>query len=173
MSPRSATRSVLIPCVMSCVVALAACTPAPTDAPSATPTATPTVATKASASPTASATASPSATATTTTTPATSATTNTLVAPRNLKLAGRLPDISTPVPPGEGEAGRLTISWESATGPIGFRIYTKDCDGTVKAALDVPAADRQFGPIHACRPTGNLGVSALYAAGESAIAWVR
>jgi len=171
MSPRPAMLSLVIPCVMSCAIALTACTPAPIAAPSATPTATPTVATKAPASPTASATASPSATATTT--PATSATPNTLVAPRNLKLAGRLPDISTLVPPGEGESGRLTISWESATGPIGFRIYTKDCDGTVKAALDVPAADRQFGPIHACRPTGNLGVSALYPAGESAIAWVR
>ena len=32
---------------------------------------------------------------------------------------------------------------------------------------------RQYGPIHACRPTGNLGVSALYAGGESAIAWAR
>ena len=40
-----------------------------------------------------------------------------------------------PVPPGEAESGRLTISWESTAGPRGFRVYTKDCDGTVKAVF--------------------------------------
>ena len=152
------------------VISLVACT-----APASSPTtgATPTTSASAATSPTTSATPSPAPTSPAPTSTAPSATASAFPAPTNIRLAGRLPDLTQPVPPGEGEAGRLTISWESVAGPRGFRVYTRDCDGTVKAALDVPAGDRQYGPIHACRPTGNLGVSALYAGGESAIAWAR
>lgn len=58
-------------------------------------------------------------------------------------------------------------------GATGYRLYLKECDGTVKRALDVPAADHQYGPIHVCRPTGNIGVSAFNTIGESSITWVR
>ena len=165
------TRRAVLASIILFVIIGTACTAPSASAPSATTT--PPAATS---TPSPSTTATPAATASTTPTATPSATASPFVSPTNLKLAGRLPDISTPVPPGEGELGRLTISWEmpsAAPAPRGFRIYTKDCDGTVKAALDVPAADHQYGPIHACRPTGNLGVTALSSSGESPIAWVR
>ncbi len=147
---------------------LAACTPTP-GTPSATVTA---VVTK-----TATATATPSATRTSSVTPSATATSTAAPgspsAPTNLKLTGRIPDLSTPIPPGEAESGRLTLAWEGGTGATGFRIYLKECDGTVKPALDVPGADHQYGPIHVCRPTGSIGVSAFNTAGESNITWVR
>lgn len=102
-----------------------------------------------------------------TATPATGA------APANVRLEGRLPDLTTPVPLGEGEAGRLTVRWEGGAGARGFRVYVKDCDGTVRPPIEVAPTDHQFGPLQACRPSGNIGVAAVYAGGESSIAWVR
>lgn len=135
------------------------------------PTATSTAVVTATATATPNATRTPSATpgATVTSTPAPGSP----GAPMNLKLTGRIPDLSTPIPPGEGEAGRLTLAWGGGTGATGFRIYLKECDGTVKPALDVPGSDHQYGPIHVCRPTGSIGVSAFNTIGESSITWVR
>jgi len=90
-----------------------------------------------------------------------------------VRLEGRLPDLNTPVPPGEAEAGRLTVLWEGGAGASGFRVYLKGCDGTIQPPIEVPASDHRFGPVHACRPTGNIGVAAVYPSGASAISWVR
>lgn len=140
-----------------------AVTATPTRTSTVTPTGTPTPAVTSTAAPTGTVTG----TATASTTPGAG------TPPTNVRLEGRLPDLSTPVPPGEGEAGRLTVLWDGGTGARGFRVYLKECDGTVRPPIEVPASDHRFGPLQACRPTGNIGVSAVYAGGESAIAWVR
>lgn len=77
------------------------------------------------------------------------------------------------VPPGEAEQGRLTVSWEAPPGALGFRLYLQDCAGAVTRALELGPAERSYGPFHACRPSGNVGVAAYDARGESAITWVR
>ena len=165
-------RPVILAATLMLACSLLGCTSTPsTPAATVTTVGTATAATSQNATPNAtpSATRTPAATPTATSTPATGSP----ASPTNLKLTGRIPDLSTPIPPGEGEAGRLTLAWEGGTGATGFRIYLKECDGTVKRALDVPGADHQYGPIHVCRPTGNIGVSAFNTSGESSITWVR
>jgi len=142
-----------------------ACTATPEATPTPTVTATPTA--------TATATTTATATPTPTSTPTPGATAGAGPAPTNVRLEGRLPDLSVPVPPGEGEAGRLTILWDGAPNATGFHVYVKECDGTVRPAIEVPATDQRFGPLHACRPTGDLGVAAVYPGGESSISWSR
>lgn len=156
------------------VLGLTACT----GTPEATATPTGTATATASATPTVTAPASPSPTGTSTATsspssPSPTATPGAGPSPTNVRLDGRLPDLSVPVPPGEGEAGRLTILWDGAPDATGFQVYVKDCDGSVRPAIEVPATDHRYGPIHACRPSGNLGVAAIYPGGESSIAWAR
>lgn len=95
-------------------------------------------------------------------------------APANVRLTGALPDLNTVTPPGEAERGRVTVLWESSAAVTGFRIYQRDCSGAPSGtAFEVPAADRQYGPLQPCRPGGNVGVSAVSAAGESPVAWAR
>ncbi len=146
---------------------LVACTSTPTPAGTATAVMTAPATPSATRTPAATPATTPTATSTSTPTPGAPA------SPTNLKLTGRIPDLSTPIPPGEAESGRLTLAWEGGTGATGYRLYLKECDGTVKRALDVPAADHQYGPIQVCRPTGNIGVSAFNTIGESSITWVR
>ncbi|MGE3857743.1 MAG: hypothetical protein AB7G21_12375 [Dehalococcoidia bacterium] len=167
----------LIALLAAGVLGLAACTGTPeataTPTGTVTTTATATETATATPSPTASTSGTPSATTTSTRTAAPSATPGAGPAPTNVRLDGRLPDLSVPVPPGEGEAGRLTILWDGAPDATGFHVYVKECDGTVRPALEVPATDHRYGPLHACRPSGNLGVAAVYPGGESSIAWAR
>jgi hypothetical protein len=95
-------------------------------------------------------------------------------APTNVKLAGALPNLDDIVPPGEGEMGRVTVTWESAGTVTGFRIYQRDCAGRATGVpIDVGADARQFGPLQPCRPGGNVGVSAVSVTGESAVTWWR
>ncbi|MCC6236332.1 MAG: hypothetical protein IT299_02010 [Dehalococcoidia bacterium] len=96
-----------------------------------------------------------------------------LPAPTNVRLTGRLPDTSATVPPGEGEAGRVTVHWDGVPNAAGYRIYERSCDGAVRVALDVGREDRQYGPLQPCRPGGDVGVSAVLPGGESAITWAR
>ena len=42
-----------------------------------------------------------------------------------------------PVPPGEGESGRVTVHWDGVSGATGYRIYERACDGTIRGALDM------------------------------------
>lgn len=135
-----------------------ACTPTGNATPTPTATRTPEVTATAPRPP------SPTASATPTNLPA---------APTKVVLSGRLPDLSQPVPPGEAESGRLTVSWESAPGAQGFRLYLKNCEGVIGKPYELPGTDRSYGPFQACRPTGNVGMSAFDARGESAITWVR
>ena len=96
-----------------------------------------------------------------------------LAAPTNVRLQGRLPDLSTPVPLGEAESGRVTVLWDGGAVATGFRVYLKECDGTQRPPIELPPTDRQLGPLQPCRPSGNVGVAAVYARGESSISWVR
>ncbi len=130
--------------------------------------------------PTTASTPRATAAASTTATPATSPTagpTSTpgaaVPAPAAVTLTGRLPDTSATVPPGEGESGRVTVHWEGVPGATAYRIYERSCDGTVRSALDLGRDERQYGPLQPCRPGGDLGVSAVLPAGESAITWAR
>jgi len=85
-------------------------------------------------------------------------------------LTGRLPDLNTLVPEGEGEAGRLTAHWtDNSNDETGFRIYD-DCNGTVTILIVTPADTEQYGPFQSCRP-GKVGVAAFNRAGESDIVW--
>lgn len=93
-------------------------------------------------------------------------------APVNVKLTGALPDLSVTVPPGEGEQGRVTITWEYTGTATGFKVYQRDCNGVPTGTpIEVAAVDHMYGPLQPCRPGGNVGVSAVSAAGESPIAW--
>ncbi len=122
----------------------------------ATATGTPATPTSPAASPTAAATGTPSASA-----PA---------APTDVQLSGALPDLNTPVPPGQGELGRLTVSWtDNSQNETGFRVY-QECEGTVTPLLEVPADETQYGPFQTCRP-GRVGVAAYNADGVSEITW--
>jgi hypothetical protein len=81
-----------------------------------------------------------------------------------------LPDLNTPVPPGQGEAGRLTAHWaDNSDNETGFRIYN-ECAGAVTTLLEVGADEDQYGPFQSCRP-GRVGVAAFNDAGESDIVW--
>jgi hypothetical protein len=141
---------------------------------SETPTPAPTsTAPAASPSPAATATSAPEATATTAAPTATTGTGGGVgapAAPSDATLTGELPDLNTPVPPGQGEAGRLTVHWtDNSDNETGFRIYN-DCNGTVSALLDVPANEEQYGPLQSCRP-GRVGVAAFNDIGESDVVW--
>lgn len=99
-------------------------------------------------------------------------------APTNVRLTGALPDTMVLVPAGEAERGRVTVLWDApvpATAAVtGFRVYQRDCTGVPTGTpIEVAATDRQFGPLQPCRPGGNVGVSAVSAAGESTITWVK
>ena len=152
--------------------------------PTATVTTPPT--STATATATATATTTATATATATETPATSTPTpDTTATPddagagppsaTNVSLTGALPDTNATVPPGEGEAGRVTVHWEYGDDDVsGFRVYQRECEGTVVAEpIEVEAEERQYGPLQPCRPGGDIGVSAVDDSGESEIVWVQ
>jgi hypothetical protein len=139
-----------------------------------TPTATATASAATPSPTTAAATNTPEVTATTAAPTATTGTgasgADAPAAPSDATLTGQLPDLNTPVPPGQGEAGRLTVHWtDNSDNETGFRIYN-DCNGTVSAMLDLPANEEQYGPLQSCRP-GRVGVSAFNDTGESDIVW--
>jgi hypothetical protein len=91
-------------------------------------------------------------------------------APSDVTLSGALPDLNTPVRPGGGELGRLTVSWtDNSDDEDGFRVY-QECDGAQSVLLEVPADETSYGPFQTCRP-GRVGVAAYNAEGESEIAW--
>ena len=141
----------IVSIVVSMALACAGQSATPTPTPQTSSTAIPT------RSPQASSTAAPP--------------TSLVPAPTNVHLSGRLPDTKATVPPGEGEAGRVTVQWDAQTGADGFRIYLKDCSGSITRALEVDGATRQYGPLQPCRPGGAIGVSAFNGGGESAIVW--
>ncbi|HEY8173926.1 MAG TPA: hypothetical protein VIH21_12640 [Dehalococcoidia bacterium] len=89
-------------------------------------------------------------------------------APATVLISGALPDLTTPVPEGQGEQGRITVSWDDeSTNEDGFRIY-QECGGTTSELAAVTANETQIGPLQACRP-GRVGVASFNAAGTSAI----
>lgn len=91
-------------------------------------------------------------------------------APSSVEIEGALPDLRTPVPEGQGELGRYTVSWQDNSGDEdGFRIY-QDCDGEAAQLAAVAANETSLGPLQSCRP-GRVGVAAFNGEGESAIAW--
>jgi hypothetical protein len=93
-------------------------------------------------------------------------------APGKVSLTGPLPDLNTPVPPGGGELGRLTISWtDNSEDEQGFRVY-QECDGDESVLLEVPRDETSYGPVQTCRP-GRVGVAAYNAEGESEIVWAE
>lgn len=159
---------VVVSLTASALLLAGACTPT-VDTPTATPTGTPAI-TAPTATVTATSSPSPAASSPAPTgTPTPSA----FAAPTNVRLQGRLPDLSTPVPLGEAESGRVTVLWDGGEGVTGFRVYLKECDGTQRPRMELPPTDRRLGPLQPCRPSGNVGVSAVYAGGESSISWVR
>lgn len=95
--------------------------------------------------------------------------------PTNVSLSGPLPDTDETVAPGEGETGRVTVEWSYEDDDIsGFRVYQRECDGTVVAEpLEVGGDERQYGPLQPCRPGGDIGVSAVDETGESEIVWAQ
>lgn len=95
---------------------------------------------------------------------------NAPAAPTNLRITGALPDLNQPVPPGQGELGRLSLQWQdNSDNEAGFRIY-QDCGGEVSRLLEVPADNVTYGPLQSCRP-GKLGIASFNADGVSAILW--
>jgi hypothetical protein len=91
-------------------------------------------------------------------------------APTNLVITGAIPDLHQMVPPGGGELGRITISFQdNSNNEDGFRVF-QDCGGTVTALFDLEANMNSYGPLQVCRP-GRVGVAAFNAAGVSAILW--
>lgn len=74
-----------------------------------------------------------------------------------MRLSGVLPDTNVTVPPGEGETGRVTVSWESVAAVTGFRVYQRDCAGVPSGTpIEIPGSERSFGPLQPCRPGGNI-----------------
>ena len=91
-------------------------------------------------------------------------------APTELEISGRIPDLNETVPPGEGEAGRITLSWnDNSSNEDGFRIY-QECDGVVTPLAEFEANTTSFGPLQTCRP-GRIGVASFNSAGVSAVLW--
>jgi hypothetical protein len=91
-------------------------------------------------------------------------------APSNLQISGALPDLSVPVPPGQGELGRITVSWQdNSINEDGFRLY-QSCDGIVTEIAEFAANETSYGPLQVCRP-GQVGVAAFNANGESPVIW--
>ncbi len=95
--------------------------------------------------------------------------------PTGVRLTGVLSDISSPVPVGNGEQGRVTVTWtKPVNGEVdGYRVYNTDCAGNKGTAIEVASTELQYGPIQPCRPSGNIGVSATFHGRESAITWIR
>ncbi|MDO9444599.1 MAG: hypothetical protein Q7K37_04730 [Dehalococcoidia bacterium] len=125
--------------------------------PTATPTASPatTETTTAVATAPATATTSPTATAT----PAAGAP----AAPTDVVITGRIPDLEEPVPLGEAESGRISITWSASTGEVdGYRIYQEECGREAEPALEVAADELTYGPLNPCRPA-RVGVAAFRA----------
>jgi hypothetical protein len=90
--------------------------------------------------------------------------------PSAVTIEGPLPDLRTPVPPGQGELGRIILVWQdNAANELGFRIY-QECEGRVATLLDVPSNETRYGPLQTCRP-GRLGVAAYNSSGFSTITW--
>ncbi len=59
--------------------------------------------------------------------------------PSNLMVRGAIPDLSQQVPPGGGELGRITISWQdNSNNEDGFRVY-QDCGGSISALFELEA----------------------------------
>jgi hypothetical protein len=78
------------------------------------------------------------------------------------------------MPPGSGELGRVSAEWEADSGAAdGFRIYLRDCDGSVQFVIEVEPQARTHEPLQPCRPGGDIGVSAFDERGESAITWAH
>jgi hypothetical protein len=95
-----------------------------------------------------------------------------LAAPSDVRIEGALPDLRTPVPPGQGELGRITVVWkDNSTNEDGFRVF-QECNGTPAEVLEVEANVTQYGPLQVCRP-GRVGVAAFEGQDQSAIAWSR
>jgi hypothetical protein len=91
-------------------------------------------------------------------------------APSDVRIEGALPDLRTPVPPGQGELGRITVTWKDNTpDEDGFRIF-QDCNGTQTRLVEVEANETRYGPLQVCRP-GRVGVAAFQSNGQSDIAW--
>ncbi|MDA0271157.1 MAG: hypothetical protein O2798_03935 [Chloroflexi bacterium] len=92
-------------------------------------------------------------------------------APTNAVITGAIPNLETPIPAGEGESGRISITWVASTDTVdGYRIYQEECGAEAKPALDVPANEVTYGPLNPCRPA-RVGVAAFIGEVESEIAW--
>jgi hypothetical protein len=132
--------------------------------------ATPTVSAGGTTTVTTTTTSSASTTSVTSSTSTTTTAAEGPEAPSDVTLSGALPDLNTPVPPGEGEMGRLTIAWtDNSDNEDGFRVY-QECDGTQSVLLEVEADETSYGPFQTCRP-GRVGVAAYNTDGESEIVW--
>lgn len=98
--------------------------------------------------------------------------TSAVLPPIAVHLTGQLPDTSVLVPPGQGEAGRVTVRWQGIGLVDSFRIYVRDCGTGVSAIpVQVGGGETAFGPLQPCRPGGNVGVSAVRGGVESAVTW--
>jgi hypothetical protein len=87
--------------------------------------------------------------------------------PGNVRAEGQLPLTAT-VTPGEGESGRVTVTWEDRSqNETGFRIYQL-CAGSLMPILDTPPNETRYGPLQPCRP-GRVGVASFNASGISEI----
>lgn len=127
----------------------------PTDAPTAEPTSEPT------GEPTGEPTAEPTDEA------------GVPAAPSGVTIEGSIPDLNEPVPPGSGEAGRISVHWtDESDNEDGFRIYSDACDEGVTMLVEVPADEAMHGPLNPCRPA-RIGVAAYNAEGESEITWTE
>ena len=133
--------------------------------PTATPTASPATTETATAVATATATATTSPTGTAT--PAAGAP----AAPTDVVITGRIPDLEEPVPLGEAESGRISITWTASTDEVdGYRIYQEECGREAEPALEVSADELTYGPLNPCRPA-RVGVAAFVGEVESEIVW--
>lgn len=93
--------------------------------------------------------------------------------PSSVTVSGRIPDLNEPVPPGEGEAGRITVEWvDESDDEDGFRIYSEECEQPLAILVEVPADETMHGPLNPCRPA-RVGVAAFNADGESEIVWAE
>ena len=91
-------------------------------------------------------------------------------APSDIRIEGALPDLRTPVPPGQGELGRITVSWkDNSPDEDGFRLF-QDCNGTTTELLELGPNETSYGPLQVCRP-GRVGVAAFKDDVESDVTW--
>jgi hypothetical protein len=90
--------------------------------------------------------------------------------PTALEIEGEFSDLSATIPPGQGELGRITVSWQdNSADEDGFRIY-EDCGEAVSVLVEVPEDTTSQGPLGSCRP-GRIGVAAFNESGTSPIIW--